>query len=1029
MNVFVPDPLKSPRGSTGAGITNGIRSRHGSSSSSGSSSNTVGHSSSRTPTAMMGLRRGLGRGRRDDSSSSDGETENALRRTPGTGDGDEEAQSGRNEGAPGVPGGGGDVRGRGEVVGGEARRKEKEAEGSAAFMENDSATVESGENSTGVLEVGGGSSAGGGGSGGGDRGPYSAAAAAEAARRRIKRARVALEDALDELGLGGSPAYMDLDFGPTDRGGSKKEEMEEEVVGKEGRGSGWLSQWRKRGGGAPATPDEMLDRLEEAVEEGFEAVGEAVEEGFEAVGESVLALDDRVERARASVETALNELGLIVPSEPTPEGQQQQESSSEHQRQPGGDAEEAETIEGGGATGTSPGVTTGGKRPRWWIPERLRPSPVAVDEDAASLSTPPDNQQQQQRQQREKSAFFRRSLPLPSIQSQRAVAETAVRKAKAAQRAVAERTVKKAKVALGTAFDDLGLTRPPVGSTLERFLHADEVLGLWREEEALEDQMQDGDEVLPGTDIGIPERRIWVVTTAALPWMTGTSVNPLLRAAYLTRGRDPGKVSLMIPWLGPEDQHFVLPDGHRYERMEDQEAFIRGWLRGAGMTSEADDLRIAWYDARYHQVAGCIFPMGDITRLIPDDEADVCIMEEPEHLNWFRATGVNWSKKFTHVVGVIHTNYVHYTLADTNHWASGRVKAPFARAFNKIMARAYCDKVIKLSATLQRFAEEKETVTNVHGVRENFLLVGDDRAKAAARGEPFAAGNRPYFLGKMLWEKGYGKLWDLLEGYQAAQSQQDGDEGREASSPAAVAEKKTAAAEDHQAHATAAGDKVDAGGDGGGIILSAYGSGPDSDPIQERAAVMGLSVEFNPATDHAELSQYKTFVNPSESEVLCTTVAEALAMGKFVVIADHASNEFFYQFPNTLKFKSQEEFNEQLSYSMANEPMPLTPEHRHILGWSAATDRLVESAKVTVRESLRRRRELDEAAWLFHYYLGSGRRGDRVRKIMAGGVVAGQHAHMELVLKAEEEELAEVAAGAEGGGHEVCKGGRGIVTR
>lgn len=58
----------------------------------------------------------------------------------------------------------------------------------------------------------------------------------------------------------------------------------------------------------------------------------------------------------------------------------------------------------------------------------------------------------------------------------------------------------------------------------------------------------------------------------------------------------------MIPWLGLEDQHFVLPDGHRYERKEDQEAFIRGWLRGAGMTSEADDLRIAWYDARYHQV-------------------------------------------------------------------------------------------------------------------------------------------------------------------------------------------------------------------------------------------------------------------------------------------------------------------------------------------------------------------------------------------------------------------------------------------
>lgn len=52
----------------------------------------------------------------------------------------------------------------------------------------------------------------------------------------------------------------------------------------------------------------------------------------------------------------------------------------------------------------------------------------------------------------------------------------------------------------------------------------------------------------------------------------------------------------------------------------------------------------------------------------------------------------------------------------------------------------------------------------------------------------------------------------------------------------------------------------------------------------------------------------------------------------------------------------------QLNYSIANEPLPLTPEQRHILGWSAATNRLIDSAKVTVRESLRRRRELDEVS-------------------------------------------------------------------
>ena len=61
-------------------------------------------------------------------------------------------------------------------------------------------------------------------------------------------------------------------------------------------------------GGAGITPPNPAEEVLERLEEGLDAVGEVVEESFEAVGESVLALDDRVGRARASVETALNEL-------------------------------------------------------------------------------------------------------------------------------------------------------------------------------------------------------------------------------------------------------------------------------------------------------------------------------------------------------------------------------------------------------------------------------------------------------------------------------------------------------------------------------------------------------------------------------------------------------------------------------------------------------------------------------------------------------------------------------------------------
>lgn len=206
-----------------------------------------------------------------------------------------------------------------------------------------------------------------------------------------------------------------------------------------------------------------------------------------------------------------------------------------------------------------------------------------------------------------------------------------------------------------------------------------------------------------------------------------------------------------------------------------------------------------FYEATYNPGFASIFATVDICALIPKDQAHVCILEEPEHLNWMRvvqdkelpSTSTNalteeakqsdtvqesnpttdtssppsdtvttaadatvnkriemnqlgWQAKFDFVVGILHTNYDAYV----RQYGMGAafLAASALHALSAMCIRAYCHKVIRLSDTLPALDSSKEVTCNVHGVLSEFL-----QAPSAVEEEP----NDPalasiYFIGKLV---------------------------------------------------------------------------------------------------------------------------------------------------------------------------------------------------------------------------------------------------------------------------------------
>lgn len=426
------------------------------------------------------------------------------------------------------------------------------------------------------------------------------------------------------------------------------------------------------------------------------------------------------------------------------------------------------------------------------------------------------------------------------------------------------------------------------------------------------------------------------ISSAAPPWLTGTSINPALRAAYLhNMGHT---VTLLIPFIPPEQQPSIFNPGTIFESPEEQIPAVLEAIEKR-VSFSIQGLNIAFYPGRYDSVLGSILPIDNLQDYVPEGAADLIILEEPEHLTWYH-TGKRWTKAHPAVVGIMHTNYVDYISRTAGKAAAGTIMR-----VNKFLVAQHVHVAIKLSDAVQQLP--RQSTCFVHGVSEKFLHFGDAVAK-----KEFSFTKGLYFLGKALWAKGYEELLDVFSKHALKSSSSSSS-----SDPPTV---------------------------------DVFGSGADLPAITKEAKKRELGMTFHGAKDHMsdDMQQYRAFINPSTSDVVATTSAEALAMGKWLIVPQHACNEFFIaHFRNCLVYDRKDDgetFAAALNKALNEQPFPLSEGERNVLTWEAATRRFADVASqglLGYEKSGRLQRAADKTAYVTYNVIITGI--EAVRKAMA----------------------------------------------
>lgn len=235
---------------------------------------------------------------------------------------------------------------------------------------------------------------------------------------------------------------------------------------------------------------------------------------------------------------------------------------------------------------------------------------------------------------------------------------------------------------------------------------------------------------------------VGIVTVSAIPNLTGTSVNPLLRAAHL--GAAGWNATLYLSWLAAEEQRREY--GRSFPSEAAQVELIRAWLPEA---------------LRPYMPAICFYPAAADARwqvLLPSEpmarhlgDHDALILEEIER--HFLAGGridpsaVGFRHRFRIVVGLIHTNMAAFFRAHAGAWT-----VPALRAISMLMRRTACHHSFSVASAAGCLRAPGESMAALNGVAEACFAARPMRSATAGA----------YFIGKLIPEKEIHQAFRLI---------------------------------------------------------------------------------------------------------------------------------------------------------------------------------------------------------------------------------------------------------------------------